>query len=75
MITATDGHNSYGWLCIIFMKICLLTECGHAPNVTLNCTDGSAKVDWVAGCQSIYDCRGLWSCTNMIDYHQEMVTS
>ena len=52
----------------------LLTECGHAPNVTLNCTDGSAYVNWVAskpGCQ--FDCKGYWKCTNMTDDHDEMV--
>ena len=52
----------------------LLIGCGLAPNITLNCTDGSAYVDWVAGCQSIYDCKGHWKCTNIINDHNEMVT-
>ena len=53
----------------------LLTECGLAPNVTLNCTDGSAHVDWVASqlyCQ--FDCKAYWKCTNMTNYYQAMVT-
>ena len=69
-IIAMAGYVSF--LC----KFGILTECRHAPNVTLNCTDGSARVNWVASiphCQ--FDCRVLWSCTNMTDYHQEMVTS
>ena len=52
-----------------------LTECGLAPNVTLNCADGLAHVDWVASkphCQ--FDCKGNWKCTNMTDDYIEMVT-
>ena len=55
--------------------MCLLTDCGLAPNVTLNCTDGSAHVNWVAslpGCQ--HDCKAQWRCTNMADYHEEIVS-
>ena len=56
-------------------QMCLLTDCGLAPNVTLNCTDGSALVNWVAsqpGCQ--HDCKAEWRCTNMADYHEEIVS-
>ena len=45
-------------------------ECGLAPTVELNCTDGFiaddgfiVHVDWVApGCQ--FDCKALWFCEN-----------
>ena len=55
--------------------MCLLTECGLAPNVTLNCTDGSAHVEWNASlprCQ--HNCEAQWTCTNMVDYHEETVS-
>ena len=53
------------------------TECGLAPNVTLNCNSGSAHVEWVAsqpGCQ--YDCTARWICknhTNTTDPHEDKV--
>ena len=55
------------------------TECGLAPNVTLNCNNGSAHVEWVASqpaCQ--YDCTARWTCknhTNSTDPHMEVVSS
>ena len=55
------------------------TECGGAPNGTLNCNNRSAHVEWVAsvqGCQ--YDCRARWTCknhTNSTDPHEDEVSS
>ena len=42
-----------------------MVECGQAPNVTLNCADGSGHVDWTppeAGCY--FDCKAYWTCVN-----------
>ena len=44
------------------------TECGGAPTVTLNCSSGSAHVEWAAsepGCQ--FDCKAHWTCVNCIN--------
>ena len=57
------------------------TECGGAPTVTLNCSSGSAHVEWAAsrpGCQ--FDCKAYWTCVNHTDgyhyvSHREEVTS
>ena len=60
---------------VVLYEFVLLTECGLAPSVTLDCTDGSAHVDWVAsrpGCQ--FDCKGYWNCTNITNYYEETVT-
>ena len=53
------------------------TECGLSPNVSLTCTDGTARVRWAASepnCQ--FDCKAYWSCSNGTDviYRDEVST-
>ena len=70
MAACTSICNYMDLLCIY-----VLSDCGGAPSVTLNCADGSAHVDWVAsqpGCQ--FHCQAHWSCTNMTHYHRNTVT-
>ena len=51
-----------------------LAECGLAPHVTINCTDGgSAHVDWATSCKDQFDCKAYWNCTNGRDHHHEEV--
>ena len=51
-----------------------LTECGLAPDVTLNCSGGFAQVKWnasVSGCE--FDCKANWTCVNETSTHREEV--
>ena len=51
-----------------------MAECGQAPNVTLSCADGSARVDWappVPYCR--HDCKvrlTCWNGTSWIPYKE-----
>ena len=64
-----NGLNSY-----IFF-----TECGLAPTVKLNCTDGLAHVDWAPSephCH--FNCEAHWTCENIAvttHLHTDQVTS
>ena len=69
-------------LCRLFAivnEFTLLTECGLAPTVTLNCDYRSAYVKWTPSQPAChFDCKGYWACwnaANISDYHRQWVTS
>ena len=52
-----------------------LAECGLAPNVTLNCNDRSAHVEWVASQSDChYFCKAYWTCVSGANTHKDEVT-